>query len=103
MIADMSGPDCPKCGEYFLDCTCKTWLAPSEDAYMEICKHLKTLFVEYFLNVRHPDFKEFKDFTMEGVVNLLDRIHDKYADHIEGLIRERNNYGKRNSTDSKTA
>lgn len=50
---------------------------------------IKHFYCDYFDNVKNAkDIEGFKNHMLEITEAIIDRIHDKYADHMEGRRRE---------------
>lgn len=55
-----------------------------------LIKNLKFLYFDYMINTDETGtYDRFKKFHIEIVDELLDRINDKYADHVENLKNEK--------------
>jgi hypothetical protein len=52
---------------------------------------IQYLYFEYFDNEKDPSIEGFKDHMLEITDAVIDRIHDKYADHVEGRRKEKGN------------
>lgn len=107
MIADMSDPECPDCGNFFLECTCIGKQA-SKESYLAAVEHtndmikvLTFFYLDFFKKIPDGTFEEFRDHTLEGIDMMLQNINELYADHIEGMQKQRREDAPSNSSDSK--
>lgn len=48
----------------------------------------KMLYFEYMISSNYPKFESFKKDRITSYAQTLDLIHDTYADHVEGKIKE---------------
>jgi hypothetical protein len=102
MIADFDSDECPFCGLHIETCECDTSrFVTLMCVYWEINGLLKTLYLDYFRNHEEGTFEYFKSCTLQNLCKSLSLINEKYADHIEGLQKGRNE--QRNSPNSEAA
>ena len=65
-------------------------LTPTEEAYQNLADSLRWLYFEFMLRITpRPNFQQFKLYYLfEVVEDLMNRIDDKYADHVEAQRNE---------------
>lgn len=54
----------------------------------DLILHYKELYFCYMTIVPNGTFEDFKRIQIDFSSTILDRIHDKYADHVEGITKE---------------
>lgn len=54
-----------------------------QKAHEDLCEIFKWIYFNYMMNFHKPDFHVLKKSQIDFVKNLMDTIHDKYADHVE--------------------
>lgn len=74
--------NCDDCDKNFLDCICDKDKSLRK-ALEEYAFLTRWLYFDYVRNVEDATFHDFKKCYLDYVETIMDRIHDKYCDHIE--------------------
>lgn len=55
----------------------------------DLAKILRWLYFDYQLNVKGSSYQKFKAYYLTEIIPyMMDRIEDKYADHVEGTKKD---------------
>lgn len=69
-----------------------------KDVYGTEMEMLKLMYIDYMLRCTDADFDTFKEIHLKATGIMIDVIHSKYADHVEGL---RNSFDEKQSSKEK--
>lgn len=93
--------ECEVCGEKYSNCICpKPDLSVPERAFRSIAVYLEEIYINYFNKVSTSTFLEYKHHINVAINLIMNSIHDIYADHVEGLQRQRREDAQRNSNNT---
>lgn len=56
--------------------------------YSTIMEMLKVSYFDFIVRSKDEDYPAWRQFHVEKLGEIMDHIHEKYADHAEGIKRE---------------